>query len=381
MTAPGPPTSFDSIADGPRGRRLLLELAIASALEERTGTTGWDLASSVMRAAHVLDPSSGAILSFGSRSREASPELVTPADVAALLGRSRFASLTASMVRTALVASVDSARYWQEPDGTDALAATRELAPALSATLDRLMLTDHGDWWSNSAALSAQFAVVWTGREGPVPARARGTIAKWRRGIERMEANAAANWPRDAAASFSGTWWSTPGSDVLSSSHLVERWNGPSGLWLIEDPLGWTDARILTVATPPSARVLEVDSAADWARLCARHPISVTAQKRHDWYRTTGRVGPWIMPDWTATADEYDAIHLTVNGYLRAAGTAIPVGPGDASVIAGWAPDGTYWLTDATAEHDHSRMKLDSKGDWHIVSGPHHPVAPGAARE
>jgi len=35
-----------------------------------------------------------------------------------------------------------------------------------------------------------------------------------------------------------------------------------------------------------------------------------------------------------------------VAGYLAAAGTAITVDADTASVIAGWAPDDTYWLTD-----------------------------------
>ncbi|MFB7853674.1 hypothetical protein ACQGAO_23945 [Rhodococcus sp. 1.20] len=36
-----------------------------------------------------------------------------------------------------------------------------------------------------------------------------------------------------------------------------------------------------------------------------------------------------------------------MTGYLAAAGTAIEVDTETASVIAGWAPDETYWFTDA----------------------------------
>ena len=39
-------------------------------------------------------------------------------------------------------------------------------------------------------------------------------------------------------------------------------------------------------------------------------------------------------------------MHLTVVGYLAAAGIAIDVDGDAASVIAGWAPDETFWLTD-----------------------------------
>ena len=74
--------------------------------------------------------------------------------------------------------------------------------------------------------------------------------------------------------------------------------------------------------------------------------MDVTAQRRHDWYRTTGRDGAWAMPDWAAIAMEYDAVHLPISGYLALAGLAIPVTDDIASVIAGWDPDATYWLTD-----------------------------------
>ncbi|SFA40070.1 hypothetical protein SAMN05444374_101432 [Rhodococcoides kroppenstedtii] len=73
----------------------------------------------------------------------------------------------------------------------------------------------------------------------------------------------------------------------------------------------------------------------------------MTAQKRHEWYRTTGRAGRWVIPDWLRVGEVYDGVHLTAAGYLSAATTEIPVDDDCASVIAGWAPDETYWFTDA----------------------------------
>lgn len=64
------------------------------------------------------------------------------------------------------------------------------------------------------------------------------------------------------------------------------------------------------------------------------------------WERATGRWGRWVIPDWPRVADSYDGVHLTAAGYLSAAGTAIDVDTDIASVIAGWSPDETYWLTD-----------------------------------
>ncbi|MGO3555043.1 MAG: hypothetical protein ACTINZ_06650, partial [Microbacterium gubbeenense] len=65
-----------------------------------------------------------------------------------------------------------------------------------------------------------------------------------------------------------------------------------------------------------------------------------------DWRDTTGRDGPWVMPDWAAVAEEYDAVHLQVAAYLQAAGRALPVTDEAATVLAGWDPDATYWFTD-----------------------------------
>ena len=63
----------------------------------------------------------------------------------------------------------------------------------------------------------------------------------------------------------------------------------------------------------------------------------MTASRRHDWYRTTGRSGPWVIPDWSQAGQHHDggrSRHHPVPG-----GGALPsmstIGP---SVIGGWAP-------------------------------------------
>ena len=46
------------------------------------------------------------------------------------------------------------------------------------------------------------------------------------------------------------------------------------------------------------------------------------------------------IPDYLAVAEDFDAFHLSVAGYLSTAGRSLPVG--DAStVLAGWDPDET----------------------------------------
>ena len=59
----------------------------------------------------------------------------------------------------------------------------------------------------------------------------------------------------------------------------------------------------------------------------------------------TGWSGRWLIPDFTAAAADYDAVHLTVFGYLTTAGRAVPVGDAR-TMLAGWDPDETWWLAD-----------------------------------
>ncbi len=71
-------------------------------------------------------------------------------------------------------------------------------------------------------------------------------------------------------------------------------------------------------------------------------PISTTTQ--------TGRAGTWLIPDWSAVAADWDAVHVSVAGYLTTATRALPVADGTAAtMLAGWNPDQTWWLTDILA--------------------------------
>ena len=73
------------------------------------------------------------------------------------------------------------------------------------------------------------------------------------------------------------------------------------------------------------------------------------------------------MPDWASVANDYDAVHLQVGAYLAASGTAVEVEPGVHSVIAGWAPGDTYWLTDVVDIEPEGRVFVKNQGDdlWH----------------
>ena len=83
-----------------------------------------------------------------------------------------------------------------------------------------------------------------------------------------------------------------------------------------------------------------------WAELVERYPLDVTRSRRDDWGRATGWVGRWLIPDYAALAADWDAVHVSVEGYLTAAGIAIPAGDGACTMLAGWDPDATWWFTD-----------------------------------
>ena len=85
--------------------------------------------------------------------------------------------------------------------------------------------------------------------------------------------------------------------------------------------------------------------------------------RRHDWFRTTGGRGPWLIPDWSAVGRDYDAVHLTVLGYLATAGRALPVDD-DFTVLAGWEPSETWWLDDVVRSGKPDTWTRTEHGTW-----------------
>jgi hypothetical protein len=128
-----------------------------------------------------------------------------------------------------------------------------------------------------------------------------------------------------------------------------------SALERVEDPLGWEIATVIPVRG--SGTTLDIRSAEDWADLCREYPMEVTASRRHDWFRVTGRAGRWLIPDWQRVAERWDAVHLTTRGYLSAATRLIEIDAEYGTVIGGWGPDSTIWLRDAVREANEPRQE------------------------
>jgi hypothetical protein len=152
--------------------------------------------------------------------------------------------------------------------------------------------------------------------------------------------------PEDPAAPYSGRWWSSPARSRLPVTTRGLPSLRAVGLALVEGGLGGQSARCWPVAPQEGARVYEVCGPGQWAELVGRYPLDVSKSRRHDWWRTTGRAGRWLIPDYAAVAADWDAIHVSVAGYLTTAGIALPAGGGACTMLAGSDPDATWWLND-----------------------------------
>ncbi|MFG6401252.1 hypothetical protein [Microbacterium sp. P04] len=291
-------------------------------------------------------------------------EVGTAAEVASLIESVDLGTIDARRVHDALRESVDTARYWQEPDGLDRVAALPEVGAALARVASSLMSSPATAGW-DAAAPSEQWAVDWRSGEdpAPLPTDPAPLLVRWDESQREEEERSQAR-SRDPFANWSGTWWSVPQSVLRTQGRVRD------ALELVEDSLGWKVATIVPVGG--AGRTLQIQTAADWAELCRRYPFEVTASRRHDWFRVTGRDGRWLMPDWKRVSGDWDAVHLTTLGYLQAATTLITIDAEYASVIGGWAPDSTLWLGDVAREGVSGRQEWVLENDgWAL--GKHVP--------
>jgi hypothetical protein len=342
--------SMDLLLQGPRGRRLCLELAMQLDPDVKTAAFG---------LAYELDSGRGTsrvLLTAKSSGDDATPPSAPSSEeLAARLASLDFAGLENDLMQAALERSVDSARYWQEPDGEDVLAGLPVITAALAPVAEQVMAVPGIQWYWQPRRVE-QWAIDWRSANdpAPLPKNPRLTLTEWGRKERAEDERAARERPNDARANVSGTWWSIPHGLVHTVGQM------PAGLGLVEDSLGWE--RASPVPVRGAGRTLEIRTAADWVMLCRRFPLEVTASRRHDWYRATGRQGRWVIPDWEQMASEWDALHLTVLGYLNGATRALQVDTQTATVIAGWDPDSTIWLTDVARESEGPRQL------WHRAS-------------
>lgn len=310
----------EELLSGPRGRRLCWTLL------DPGGYPGWD---------RVWDGAMSGNLA-GLTSELAA--CVAHTDLDALAAADELTLLAA------LVQPVETAMYWQEPDDEDLALAAPAVREALLPVARAVTAAPAAGWWPAPADRDRQQYVEWFGEDDYSPALtgSAGELAAWRDSV--MEDERSSKRTADPAAAISGPWWSAPVPSRLPSTTRSVPGLGAVRLALVEDGLGWREARCWPVRPRPGARIYEITGPQEWAELVGRYPLRVTNSRRQDWWRTTGQYATWLIPDFAAVAADYDAVHLSVHGYLATAGRALPAGDGF-TVLAGWDPDQTFWLT------------------------------------
>lgn len=345
----------DVLLAGPRGRSLLVHLFDDVAI--RTLTLRADSAadggtSSVLSIHAPATPGIAGLVDRGRMRRErvhAEREMrrpVAPAEMAEAIKAAPLPGVGPAALVEALARSVDDAKPWQPPDGSEAVFASDAVRAALAPLAALVGASPFVRGWAAPADPQQWVLDRKDGRLGsaPVPEPAD-ALAAWREAVETDERAAVKR--REKGQAYGGPWGSKPPGYL---THSTSAWKdfGPAGLYLEEDSFGPMEAGATPVGPPPE-KTYEITDAEAWARLCREYPLDVTAAREPMWRVSVGHSDEWVIPNWEAMAADWEAVHLTIAGYLAAATTHIEVSAGTASVIAGWAPDETVWLRSSPA--------------------------------
>jgi hypothetical protein len=271
--------------------------------------------------------------------------------------------------------AVTNAMYWQQPHDQDIVLDDPDVIAALRPVADALADAPATAWWHAPLDLSTLRYTSRTDDDEPTPPSLTGApeqLTGWRAQTLADEARSAIDRPADPAANVSARWWSTPAPTTLPSTTQALPGLGSIQLAWEEDSFGQPNASIWSLEAMTAPAVWEIDGPDAWTRLVERYPLDVTHSRRHDWYRATGRDGRWLIPDWAAVAADYDAVHVSVAAYLTTATRALSLNDASAAtMLAGWNPDQTWWLTDtlALATPNPQPWIIDAdSGRWHRQS-------------
>jgi hypothetical protein len=315
---------------GPRGRELCARLAGMGVREMRERLTP-SQSVPLVRAHGRAAVSPRARPELPGEDDEEEPPPSVPSDLGDPLA-----------VIPALADVAEDACYWGGYPGPGPLEDPAVLA-GLRPVAGLLAGSAGCRWWWSGLDRAAQRYVQWTARDDAAPdlGSAAGMLRDADAHAGADERGMSADRRLPAGSGVSGPWWTCP--PVLSTT----RRPGRLGAVLLagrEDGFGDTDAVLWPLAVTGPARVLEIDGPQAWQRLVAAYPRPATATYRHTW-AWTGWDGDWVVPCWLAVARDWDGVHLSVAGYLATAGRALPVGTAR-TLLGGWNPDETYWLTD-----------------------------------
>lgn len=308
---------------GPRGRELCLDLSRTLIPEQGVPSCG-----------------SSALLPPGM-SQESKRILQL---LAALPSRPE---ISAAQLQESMDRVVRGAAYWLPPSDTSRLLAEPEpremLLPVASA-----VVRARPDWWLEPGP-PVQHYVQWVasttvpGTDPPTLTGSAAGLRRWRESIAAEEGHT------PFVSGWTGRWWSVPALSEVPATTPAIPGSGPAGLYLVEDPLEWTAARTYPLRAAPGARIYEIRDPRSWQDLVSAYPTEVTRSRGRSWAVASGLPEAvtwlWAIPDWQAVARDYDGVHLTVAGYLRTSGSALDAA-GMKTMLAGWAPAETWWLTD-----------------------------------
>lgn len=206
-----------------------------------------------------------------------------------------------------------SGRFWRQIDDVLVLAASF-LEPIEESIRGRASTL----WWQYNADLHGQVALDLTYARSFDPAVSLDESA--------------------SLADGDATWWLTPTRlpVTISDRAVIE-----GRLWLRDD---FAHEPLVSVASInyDSARVFEVHSPEDWVRLVELYPRGSSRLLTYDW--AVGDPESLVVPEWPSIARDWDAVHVSVGGYLSSAYTTLPLADGRWTVLAGWHPDATVWL-------------------------------------
>jgi hypothetical protein len=334
-----PRLTADALLASPRGRALCLQL-----LDDRLAAAGPEVEQTWLDAldAAAAGDTEGCARKLGECTRNAGLD-GTPFDDSALLA--------------ALQDVVGGAVYWAEPDEEDrgfATGAAREgLRPAAEAVAAAAG-SPGLRWWSEPADFGCQRYTQFLGTRPEPEPRLAGAAARagaWRADTvadEPAARPATEHGPTSAPPGGrpGGRWWSSPAASRLPATTRARPALGAVRLVLAEGGPGARAARCWPVTPGGGARVYEIGRPDQWAELAVRYPLDVTHSRGRDWQRATGWAGRCLVPDFAAVAADWDAVHVSVTGYLTTAAIALAADDGAATMLAGWDPDATWWLAD-----------------------------------
>ncbi|MGG7099816.1 hypothetical protein [Rhodococcus sp. 24CO] len=294
-------------------------------------------------------------------------------DVLANVDVGAIAALSEIEILDRFAYAVDFARYWQPPDEEDIVLVVPQVVELLRPIAHAILASPHTQWWAEPVDNFNQRMVQKFDRSDdpevtPLHIRQfQDGLEQWRTHTLDYEATFVECLKADPDRQIGGEWWSIPAANGAYDTTRARDVLGAIELMLVEDSPGWGFAHVWQVSVHRTPRVYEITSPTAWAHLVDTYPLAVPASRRSVWYETTGEYHDWFIPDWSKVVNDYDAVHLSMIGYLTTPGITIPLSDhSGATVLAGWNPDTTFWLNTSfiTVDGDMTAWRPDSENLW-----------------